>query len=144
MPIDTGIKLLDAIINNPIQAMALFAILYFGHKFFYSRDGYLAEERHHLKFELNWQLEKLSDWIIRTLERNERWAEKITKRQWLNYSILIMSIIFIPMILYNILFSERNLSSDFLLTALVMEYVGLILFTYYKYKKQKVKNNIRV
>ena len=67
--IETGYELLDAIINNPFQAVAFFAIIYVGYKFFCGCHGFWAEMRQDIKFELKYTL-------VRPFNR------KIDKKLW--------------------------------------------------------------
>jgi len=40
LSVETGFAIIDAIINNPIEAIILFALVFFSYKYFIGRSGY--------------------------------------------------------------------------------------------------------
>ena len=65
MTVETGFEIIDAIINNPIEAVGLFGAVIFLYKWFFG-CGYTAREnRHAIMFELKWKGKEMLRWLER-------------------------------------------------------------------------------
>lgn len=148
--IETGFELLDAIVNNPVQAVILFALAYIGFKFFCGCNGFWAEMRHDLKFELKWKIsrpfwEKLDDllnWLERREKKYQAWAKPKSQRYWLLVVITMWSIVFLPMIIWNTIFYDITEGGKFnfwVVLMLSIEYVALVGLTIYRYIRVNYK-----
>ena len=140
LSIDTGIALLDAIINNPLQTIALLAILFYGHKFLFSREGYLAEERSNIKWRLKWKLEDFFEWLDRRDKAYQEWEKKLTSKQRFNINFMILTFILIPMTIYNIVFTPKNIVTEILIVILLCEYLTFVILNYISYRKRSTKH----
>jgi len=141
MSIETGYELIDAIINNPIQAIFLFGIPIIIYKLFFTRNGFFGDEINHLKYywkrDLDQLLENLLDWLDRRDKAYQDWAKQKTKKQFLKYELMIWSCLFMPLIIWNMLSSSELQVNTILFYIMIAEYVGIISFTLYRYKKPK-------
>ncbi len=52
--IETGFQIIDAIINNPLEAVILFALVFFSYKYFFGRRG--SYNRHVIISELEYKI----------------------------------------------------------------------------------------
>lgn len=144
MSVETGLEILDAIINNPIQAILLFAFLYIGFKFLFGCHGFWADMRHDLTWSSKRRLERTLDNSIEWLEKKckdyENWSKTKTEKDWLKYSVIGWSCVFPPLLLWNILFpSESEIANIFLNIVLTIEYIGIMAFSIYIYQKRRKK-----
>ena len=100
MTVETGYELLDALINNPMQSVLLFAFMYCGYQFLFQCRGMFADARHHCKFELEWQWRSIDRSLCNALDRFEEWDKKrkhLTQKQYmiLEYCIYAVMIVFL-------------------------------------------------
>ena len=151
MSIETGFEIVDAIVNNPIQAILLFAITYIGFKFFCGCHGFWADMRRDLKFSLKWSIQRpidrqlvhLLDWLERRDIVYNKWAKTKSQKDWLKYSLTIWSCLFLPLLIWNVFFpeflSDKDEISYLLVVILSIEYIGIMTVTVYSYEKRKKK-----
>jgi len=142
--IETGFEILDAVVNNPIQAILLFAIAYIGFKFFCGCHCFWAEMRHNIKFELKWsvqkpldrQLDHLLEWLERSDKNYERWRERASEKKMLEIKIVIISLVLLPILVWNVIAGDVEL---LLVIILFLEYLFFISIFIKDYKINRKK-----
>jgi len=141
MAVDTGIELLDAIINNPMQAILLFGVIIIIRQLFFTHNGLFYDNYRHLKWSLRYdidrQLENLLEWLERRDKVFQAWVKRTSRKQFLKYELIIWSCIFLPMIIWNEFFPENGQTNLIMLTISIVEYFALMIFAVYRYKKPK-------
>jgi len=146
--IETGFELLDAIINNPIQAVLLLAIFYIAFKFLFGCHGFWADMRHSIKFELKYSIQRpvdrkidnLFEWMERRDQAYNKWAETKTQKYWLKISIALLSCLLLPLLIWNLVFpsflSDTDEINYLLVTILTIEYSVFVWLSFRKYEKR--------
>lgn len=138
MTIETGYELLDAIVNNPIQSLVMFGLIFIGYKFFFGCYGFWADLRRDIKYSVKYDFERKLDhfyrWCVRRDNAYTKWAKTKTEKHWLKYSIMLWSSLLIPLMIWNVFFPEEE-TNYFLVTVLIIEYFAMITFSVYSYKK---------
>ncbi len=145
--IETGFEIVDAVVNNPIQAILLFAIAYIGFKFFCGCHGFWAEMRHDIKFELKWsiqrpidrQLDHLLEWLERSDKNYNNWRERTSEKKMLGIKVVIISIVLLPILVWNVIAGDAQLLLEIIL---FLEYLFFISVFIKDYKKNRKKLEI--
>ena len=99
MSVETGYELLDALINNPMQAVLLFAGIYCIYQFLFQCRGMFADAGRHVKFELECQWRGIDRSLCRALDRFEEW-DKNRKHLTMKQFITIEYCIYAGMVIY--------------------------------------------
>lgn len=143
MTFETGIDLVDAVINNPMQAIILFGVIIFIRQFFFKQDGFFADEIRHwkwsLKYDFDKQLEKTLDWLDRRDKAYQVWAKKTTRKKFLKIELMIWCSLFVPLIIWNLVFPSDNVIGMIFVYILSSEYIFVMFFSLYRYKHPRVK-----
>lgn len=139
MTVDTGYEIINAIINNPIEAIFLFGIVIVIRQLFFTRNGLFHDTVRHWKYDIERTLDDLFDWLEKKDRDMNAWLKSKTRKQILKYEILVISMIFIPVLIWNVTIPEKSLLNQVFFFVIIGEYVGLIAFLFYVYKKPKRK-----
>ena len=99
--------------------------------------------QHYIKHRIRWWVNHdLDRWLCKRIDACEKWNKSMTKTKWYILSIGLLSIIFIPIIAWNLLLSEleKGLFYSITVTLIIVEYLALTIFISYQYlKKSNVK-----
>ena len=134
-------EIINAIITNPLEAIGLFGVSLIIYKLFFARNGIFNDDIRHLKwsmkYDLDKQLENLFDWLDRRDKAYQDWAKTKTRKQFLKMELTIWSCLLGSILVWNIFFAERSTIGMILVTAISIEFIGIFLFSLYRYKHPK-------
>lgn len=143
--IESGSDILDAVINNPIEAILLFAIAWVGFKFFYGCHGFWAEMRHDIKFELKCsiqrpidrQLDHLLEWLERSDKNYDGWRKRTSEKKMVEIKIVIISIVLLPILVWNAIAGDVELLLGIVLFLEYLFFISIFIKDY-KINRKKV------
>jgi len=85
--------------------------------------------QHYIKFHIRWWVDhQLDRWLCNRIDECEKWNKNMTKTKWYILSIGFLSIVFIPIIVWNLLLPEidKGLYYSVTVSLLIVEYLSLL------------------
>jgi len=133
----------ESIMEISLQQLILIIGITSGLVWYFSKCG----TRRMIRFKINWWFEhRFVRWCGHAETRLENWNNNMTKTRWLIFSIGVISLVFIPAIIWGeTLPDDEKAFGGYSALIMLIEYFGLIgWFTFWTFKKKSQHNSSNV